>query len=184
MYGHPYAGPGENVWKFVAGRSEQPMIELGWKAVGLIELTALPSIDKERWVPLVRNADVLLVSGGDALYLCHWMRECGLTDLLVELKSTVWVGMSAGSMVMAPRIGEEFVGWRPPAGNDRALGLVDFAIFPHLDNVSLPDNTMVAARKWAADLDCAAYAIDDETALCVVDGDVEVVSEGHWHRFD
>ncbi|MGA0117064.1 MAG: Type 1 glutamine amidotransferase-like domain-containing protein [Ilumatobacteraceae bacterium] len=184
MYGHPFAGPGENVWKFVAGRSEQPMIELGWKAVGLIELTALPSIDKNRWVPLVRNADVLLVSGGDALYLCHWMRECGLTDLLVELKNTVWVGMSAGSMVTTPRIGEEFVGWRPPSGNDRTLGLVDFAIFPHLDNVSLPDNTMAAARKWAADLDCAAYAIDDETALCVVDGDVEVVSEGQWHRFD
>ena len=184
MYGHPFAGPGENVWKFVAGRSEQPMIELGWKAVGLIELTALPSIDKNRWVPLVRNADVLLVSGGDALYLCHWMRECGLTDLLVELKNTVWVGMSAGSMVTTPRIGEEFVGWRPPSGNDRTLGLVDFAIFPHLDNASLPDNTMAAARKWAADLDCAAYAIDDETALCVVDGDVEVVSEGQWHRFD
>ena len=184
MYGHPFAGPGENVWKFVAGRSEQPMVELGWKAVGLIELTALPSIDKNRWVPLVRSADVLLVSGGDALYLCHWMRECGLTDLLVELKNTVWVGMSAGSMVTTPRIGEEFVGWRPPSGNDRTLGLVDFAIFPHLDNVSLPDNTMAAARKWAADLDCAAYAIDDETALCVVDGDVEVVSEGQWHRFD
>ena len=61
------------------------MVELGWKSVGLIELTALPSIDKERWVPLVRKADVLLVSGGDALYLCHWMRECGLTDLLPEL---------------------------------------------------------------------------------------------------
>lgn len=184
MYGHPYAGPGENVWKFVAGRSEQPMIELGWKSVGLIELTALPSIDKERWVPLVRNADVLLVSGGDALFLSHWMRESGLNDLLTELDHTVWVGMSGGSMVMSPRIGKEFVGWKQPSGDDRALGLVDFAIFPHLDNESLPDNTMAAARKWAAGLDCLAYAIDDETAICVVDGVVDVVSEGHWHRFD
>jgi dipeptidase E len=184
MYGHPYAGPGENVWKFVAGRSEQPMIELGWKSVGLIELTALPSIDKERWVALVRNADVLLVSGGDALFLSHWMRESGLNDLLTELKDTVWVGMSGGSMVMSPRIGKEFVGWKQPSGDDRALGLVDFAIFPHLDNESLPDNTMAAARKWATGLDCVAYAIDDETAICVVDGVVDVVSEGHWHRFD
>ena len=184
MYGHPYAGPGENVWKFVAGRSDQPMIELGWKSVGLIELTALPSIDKERWVSLVRNADVLLVSGGDALFLSHWMRESGLNDLLTELKDTVWVGMSGGSMVMSPRIGKEFVGWKQPSGDDRALGLVDFAIFPHLDNESLPDNTMAAARKWAAGLDCVAYAIDDETAICVVDGVVDVVSEGHWHRFD
>ena len=184
MYGHPYAGPGENVWKFVAGRSEQPMIELGWKSVGLIELTALPSIDKERWISLVRNSDVLLVSGGDALFLSHWMRESGLNDLLTELKDTVWVGMSGGSMVMSPRIGMEFVGWKQPSGDDRALGLVDFAIFPHLDNESLPDNTMAAARKWAAGLDCVAYAIDDETAICVVDGVVDVVSEGHWHRFD
>ena len=184
MYGHPYAGPGENVWKFVAGRSEQPMTELGWKSVGLIELTALPSIDKERWVSLVRNADVLLVSGGDALFLSHWMRESGLNDLLTELNDTVWVSMSGGSMAMSPRIGKEFVGWKQPSGDDRALGQVDFAIFPHLDNESLPDNTMAAARKWAAGLDCVAYAIDDETAICVVDGVVDVVSEGHWHRFD
>lgn len=184
MYGHPHAGPGENVWEFVAGRSEQPMIELGWKSVGLIELTALPSIDVERWVPLVRKADVLLVSGGDALYLCHWMRECGLTDLLPQLDDTVWIGMSAGSMVMTPRVGKEFVGWRPPAGDDRALGLVDFSIFPHLDHELLPDNTLASAKRWAAGLDCPAYAIDDETAIRVVGGAVDVVSEGQWHRFD
>ena len=104
MYGHPHAGPGQDVWEFVAGRSEQPMVELGWKSVGLIELTALPSIAEERWVPLVRAADVLLVSGGDALYLCHWMRESGLTDLLPQLDNTVWIGMSAGSMVTTPRV--------------------------------------------------------------------------------
>ena len=184
MYGHPYGGPGENVWKFVAGRSEQPMVNLGWKSVGMLELSALPSIDKERWVPLVRNADVLLVSGGDALFLNYWMRESGLTDLLADLQDTVWVGMSGGSMVMTPRIGEEFVGWKQPSGDDRALGLVDFAIFPHLDNESLPDNTMATATTWAAGLDCAAYAIDDETAIRVVDGIVDVVSEGRWHRFD
>jgi len=184
MYGHPHAGPGEAVWEFVAGRSEQPMAELGWKSVGLIELTALPSIDEERWVPLVRKADVLLVSGGDALYLCHWMRESGLTDLLPSLDDTVWIGMSAGSMVMTPRIGKEFVGWRPPAGDDRALGLVDFSIYPHLDHESLPENTLANAKTWAAALDCPAYAIDDETALRVVGDAVDVVSEGQWHRFD
>jgi dipeptidase E len=184
MYGHPHAGPGERVWEFVAGRSEQPMVELGWKSVGLLELTALPSIDADRWVPLVRDADVLLVSGGDALYLCHWMHECGLIDLLPSLDHTVWFGMSAGSMVMTPRIGNEFVGWRSPGGDDTVLGAVDFAIFPHLDNEHLPDNTLAAATRWAADLGCPAYAIDDETAIRVVDGEVDVVSEGHWHWFD
>lgn len=184
MYGHPHAGPGENAWEFVAGRSAQPMVELGWKSVGLIELTALPSIDEDRWIPLIRKADALLVSGGDALYLCHWMRECGLTDLLPSLEDTVWIGMSAGSMVLTPRIGKQFVGWMPPAGDDRALGLVDFSIFPHLDHEQLPKNTFSHAASWAAGLECPAYAIDDETAIRVVGTDVDVVSEGKWHRFD
>jgi len=112
------------------------------------------------------------------------MRECGLTDLLPSLDDTVWLGMSAGSMVMTPRIGKEFVGWMPPAGDDRALGLVDFSIFPHLDHEQLPDNTLVNAKTWAAGLDGPAYAIDDETAIRVVAGAVDVLSEGHWHRFD
>src|SRR4051812_13533074 len=158
MYGHPHAGPGEQVWEFVAGRSEQPMAELGWKSVGLLELTALPSIDRERWVPLVRAADVLLVSGGDALYLRHWMDECGLTEMLPSLDETLWFGMSAGSMVMAPQIGQEFVGWAPPDGQDRGLGLVEFSIFPHLDHVDLPENTLAHATAWAARLDGPAYA--------------------------
>ena len=183
MYGHPHAGPGQDVWEFVAGRSQQPMVELGWKSVGLIELTALPTIDEERWIPLLRSTDVLLVSGGDALYLCHWMRESGLTDVLPSLDETVWIGMSAGSMVMAPRIGTEFVGWSPPSGDDRALGLVDFSIFPHLDHESLPENTLAHAKTWAVSLGGPAYAIDDETAIRVVDGTVDVVSEGQWHRF-
>ena len=82
MYGHPNVGPGERVWQFVSGRLGVPMTELGWRSVGLLELTALPSIDTEQWVPQVREADVLLVAGGDVLYLCHWMRESGLADLL------------------------------------------------------------------------------------------------------
>jgi dipeptidase E len=148
--------------------------------VGVLELTALPSIAEERWVPLVRETDVLLVSGGDALYLCHWMRESGLADLLPSLDETVWVGMSAGSMVMTPRIGEDFVGWKPPAGGDETLGIVDFSIFPHLDNEDLPSNTIANAERWATGLSGPAYAIDDETAIRVTAATVEVVSEGHW----
>jgi len=184
QYGHPHVGPGVKPWAFVSGREESQMTQLGWKSVGLLELTALPSIDAERWVPVVRDADVLLAAGGDALYLCHWMRECGLADMLPELTDTVWVGLSGGSMVMTPRIGEPFVGWRPPAGGDQALGVVDFAIYPHLDHPMLPSNTMANAEKWVAALDCPAYAIDDDTAISVSDGVVQVVSEGVWRRFD
>jgi dipeptidase E len=182
-YGHPFAGPGP-AWRFISGQEPRtPMCELGWKSLGVLELTALPSIDPERWVPLVRETDVLLVNGGDALYLCHWMRESGLADLLPSLRA-VWVGLSGGSMAMTPRIGEYFVGWTPPAGGDDALGVVDFSIFPHLDHEDMPGNAMAHAERWAAGIELPAYAIDDETAIRVVDGVVEVVSEGHWKLFE
>jgi dipeptidase E len=184
MYGHPMVGPGVGAWQFISGREpETPMCEVGWKSVGVLELTALPSIDEERWVPLVQKTDVLLASGGDALYLCHWMRQSGLADLLPSLRETVWVGLSAGSMVMTPCIGEYFVGWQPPTGSDSTLGIVDFSIFPHLDHPALPENTMADAEKWAAGMSVPCYAIDDETAIKVVDGTAEVVSEGHWKLF-
>ncbi len=183
-YGHPHSGPG-NAWKFVAGQEpDTPMCELGWKSVGLLELTALPSVARERWTRWVQQADVLLVNGGDAVYLAHWMRESGLAELLAGMPDKVWVGLSAGSMVMSPRVGDAFVEARPSiTGDDRALGVVDFAIFPHLDYPSFPDNTMACAQRWAASLGCPSYAIDDETAIKVVDGSVEVVSEGNWRFF-
>jgi len=176
-YGHPACTPA-SAWRFVAGASD-----LGWKSVGVLELTALPSIDKDRWIPWVRDTDVLLVDGGDATYLCHWMRRSGLTELLTELPDTVWVGVSAGSMVMTPRIGDDFVAWTPPTGDDRTLGVVDFSIFPHLEHELMPDNAMANAERWAADIAGPAYAIDDQTAIKVVDGTVEVVSEGRWRSF-
>jgi dipeptidase E len=181
-YGHPQGSPG-GAWRFITGQSTAPMCELGWKSLGVLELTALPSIDEDRWMPWVREADVLLVNGGDALYLCHWMRQSGLADLLPSLRETVWVGLSAGSMVMTPRIGEDFVGWKPPAGDDGTLGIVGFSIFPHLDHEDLPDNSMAGAERWAAGMQVPAYAIDDQTAIKVVDGTVDLVSEGHWKLF-
>jgi dipeptidase E len=177
MYGHPQVGPGAGVWRFISGRSAEPMCELGWKSLGVLELTALPSIDEERWIPQLRDVDVLLVSGGDALYLCHWMRQSGLAQLLTSLPEMVWVGVSAGSMVMTPRIGAYFIEW-PSAPDDRTLGVVEFSIFPHLD--VFPGNTMAEAEPWAAGIAGPAYAIDDQTAIKVANGTVEVVTEGHW----
>ena len=182
LYGHPYAGP-RQAWRCISGNETgTPTVGLGWESMGVLELTALPSLDEERWVPLVREIDVLLVEGGDAAYLCHWMRASGMADLLPSLVDTVWVGVSGGSMVMTPRIGDDFVTWQSPEG-DRTLGVVDFSIFPHLENPDLPDNTMEAAERWASDVGGPAYAIDDETAIRVVDGAVDVVSEGTWKRF-
>lgn len=181
-YGHPMCTPA-SAWRFVAGKSPALMCDLGWKSVGLLELTALPSIGSERWEKWVREADALLVDGGDACYLSHWMTQSGLASLLPSLPEKVWVGVSAGSMAMTPRIGEDFVNWKSPTGSDSALGVVGFSIFPHLGNESMPENTLANAERWAAGIGGPAYAIDDQTAIKVVNGAVDVVSEGNWKFF-
>lgn len=180
QYGHPMCEP-DGAWRFISGQSRLPMCGLGWKSVGVLELTALPSIEPERWQRWVREAEVLLAAGGDAVYLAHWMRESGLAELLPSLTDTVWVGLSAGSMVLTPRIGTEFMNWKPADGSDRTLGVVDFSIFPHLEEV--PENSMAEAEKWSVEIDGPAYALDDQGAIAVVDGEVRVVSEGVWRQF-
>ena len=184
QWGQPMCSP-ETVWRTVADRwdGQAGLAGLGWKSVGVLELTALPTIGEERWVSWVREADVLLVDGGEAVYLAHWMLESGLADLLPSLPDTVWVGVSAGSMVMTPRVGPQFVDWRPD-GTDETLGVVGFSVFPHLDYPGWSSNTTESARRWAANIPGPAYAIDDQTAISVVDGTLEVVSEGNWEYFD
>nr|WP_281497186.1 Type 1 glutamine amidotransferase-like domain-containing protein [Ornithinimicrobium sp. F0845] len=180
QWGHPACGPASVQGLVAAGDRWQQLTGLGWGSLGVLELTALPTIGAQRWLPWVRQADVLLVDGGDATYLCHWMRASGLADELDSLTDTVWVGVSAGSMVLTPRIGTLFVEWSD-APDDRTLGVVDFSIFPHLD--AFPTNTLAEAERWAAHLGAPAYAIDEQTAITVVDGTVEVVSEGRWKAF-
>jgi dipeptidase E len=110
------------------------------------------------------------------------MQQSGLAELFPSLRETVYVGVSAGSLVMAPNVGYEFV-YGPPADGDRALGVVDFSMFPHLDHEAMPEHSMANAERWAAALPVPGYAIDDQTAIKMTDGTVEVVSEGHWKLF-
>jgi dipeptidase E len=72
---------------------------------------------------------------------------------------------------------------QPLTGSDRALGLVDFSLFPHLEREDMPDTSLANIERWAAGLSMPAYAIDDQTAIKVVDDSVEVVSEGRWKLF-
>lgn len=181
QWGHPMCGPDSVRGFLAAGPDWQPSSGLGWGSAGVLELTALPSIDPERWMSWVREADVLFADGGDATYLAHWMRESGLAELLPQLREKVWVGVSAGSMVMTPRIGEYFREW-DAAPDDRCLGVVGFAIFPHLD--LFPTNTMAHAERWAAGLGIPSYVIDEATAIVVDGGEPEVVSEGRWRRIE
>jgi len=149
----------------------------------VLELTALPSIKRENWVAPVEETDALLVFGGDVLYLCRWMRESGLADLLPSLRETVYVGVSAGSMVTAPIFGETYDDPNKPFVIDKGLGLVDFALLPHVDHKDHPESSMAKVERMSAEVPGPTYGIDDETAIKAVDGTVEVVSEGHWKLF-
>src|SRR4051812_46099381 len=180
-------GPG-GAYRVVCGDAQGRLAELGWKSLGVLELTALPSIMEESWVPLVRETDALLVWGGHVMYLCYWMRQSGLADLLPSLSDLVYVGVSAGSIVMTPHNGDvEFNLQTIPAGSDvaregdKALGLVDFAVTVHVDREGF--NTSADVEKWASGIPVPMYALDDESAVKVIDGNVEVVSERDWRLF-
>ena len=203
---YPFPGGPGMAWRAVSGQGPSPLAGLGWKSLGILELTALPHIDEEAWVPAVRDADALLFWGGDPLFLAGWMRRSGLTDLLPALRpDAVYVGVSAGSIAAAGTFVETYVD--PPRGKDGPLksedvvfatpegdvdrilvtaqgaGLVDFAVIPHLEHPHHLDASLANAEKWAAHIPAPTYAIDDETAVTVVDGVVEVVSEGQWKLF-
>ncbi|MCZ7436411.1 Type 1 glutamine amidotransferase-like domain-containing protein [Micromonospora sp. WMMC241] len=184
---YPFPGGSASAWQAIHGRASIPLTQLGWKSLGVLELTALPTIREENWVPAVREADALLVWGGDVLYLTHWLRRSGLADLLPSLGDTVYVGVSAGSIAVTPyncdaEFDLRFVpdGSDMAQGADRALGLVDFTLYPHLNHPDMEDAELSNIEKWASGIPVPTYAIDDNTAIRVVDGGVDVISEGDW----
>jgi dipeptidase E len=182
----PFPGGPEHIYRFINGSAPGPMCELGWKSLGVLELTALPSIREEYWKPAVQETDALLVWGGSPLYLCYWMRQSGLADLLPSLRrETVYVGTSGGAMVATPEFGgETYDDSDPLTGSDRALGLVNFSLFPHLEREDMPDTSLANIERWAAGISVPAYAIDDQTAIKVVDDSADVISEGRWKLFN
>ncbi len=180
---YPFSVGPSMAYRFISGSTASPLTELGWKSLGVLELTALPSIQKENWVAPVEETDALLVFGGDVLYLCRWMQESGLADLMPSLRDTVYVGVSAGSMVTAPIFGETYNDPNTPFVIANGLGLVDFALLPHVDHVDHPESSMAKVERMAAEVPVPTYAIDDETAISVSAGTVNVISEGHWKLF-
>ena len=202
---YPFPGGAGQAFQAICGNARSPLCDLGWKSVGVLELTALPSIDRDVWAAMVEDSDALLVWGGDPVYLSYWMKHSGLADLLPSVRrEMVYVGVSAGSIATASMFGETYVD--PPrcsgerlwseeivfAGPERDItmtlvlaegaGLVDFAIIPHVDYGDHHD--VANAEKWASQLPVPTYALDDQTAVTVIDGTVEVVSEGHWKLFN
>jgi len=176
-------GGAEIIRKVICGTLGDPFCEAGWKSLGLLELTALTTIKKELWVTTLQETDALLVGGGDCQYLCYWMLQSQLTEMLPSLlQKIVYVGLSAGSMIMT-RFGTTYGNHTLPAESDKSLGIVDFAIHPHLDYESFPENSLANLEKLASTLTMPSYLIDDNTAIKVIDSDIEVVSEGKWKLF-
>ena len=168
-------------YEFITGKATTPMCELGWKSIGNLELSAMTEVDFDLWTKQVNETDVFLVNGGDPLFLYYWMKESGF-DKLIPTLNAVYVGLSAGSMVITPRIGSDFVRWNKYNMSDETCGYVNFSIFPHLDHPMLPDNILETAIKWADEIKGECYAIDDDTAIKVVDGQMEIISEGTWKK--
>jgi dipeptidase E len=184
-----------HAWRVVEGPAA-----LGWQAFGLLELTALPSLPQEVWLPQLEATDAIIVGGGNKFYLSYWMEKSGLFDRLPQLieRGKVYVGISAGSMMATPGLNfnrahfdetgvyrdDEFDETMPSsAGSARTMSLVDFFIRPHLNADYFPQATVENAQEWAEKVDKPLYALDDQSALKVVDGNVEVVSSGEWKLF-
>lgn len=117
---YPFPGGPGAAWRAICGAAASPLADLGWRSLGILELSVLPSIDEAAWVPSVRDADALLVWGGDPLFLAGWMRRSGLTDLLPTLRSeAVYLGVSAGSVAAASTFVETYD--EPPRVKDEPL---------------------------------------------------------------
>jgi dipeptidase E len=181
---YPFRGGPKGAYRFINGTGGGRLGGLGWKSLGVLELTALPTVERENWTADVEETDALLVTGGDVWYLCRWMRESGLADLLPSLDHTVYVGVSAGSMVAAPTFGETYDDPDEPFVIDKGLGLVDFALLPHFDEADHPESSAVKVQTMAARVPVPTYGIDDQTAIKVVDAEIDVISEGKWRLFE
>jgi len=203
---YPFRGGPYYAWNPIGGEAAPRMCQLGWKSVGILELSVLPSIDRDKWLPSLAEADALLVWGGDPLFLSYWMQKSGLTDLLPDLPcDLVYVGVSAGSIAVASIFAETYSADRSCAGSPltseeivfssakgetrqtlvtaNGMGLTKFAVIPHFEHKDHLGASSTNAEKWASKLPIPVYAIDDETAIKVKDGSVEVVSEGKWKLF-
>jgi len=199
---YPFTQGPAGSYQMISGKTKSPFTQLGWKSLGVLELSVLPSIQKEIWIQAIQETDALLVWGGDPLFLSYWFSESGLADILPSLEKLVYVGVSAGSMAVSGIFGETYQD--SPATSARPLttqqikfdtfektfitakgaGLINFAIIPHFNNENHTDASMANAAIWASMLPVAVYAIDDNTAIKITNNKVEIISEGNWKLFN
>lgn len=172
----------------------ESVVPAEWGNFGILELTALPSLPREHWLSSLAAADAVLVGAGNTPFLSYWFRRSGLIEVLPGiLKSAVYVGVSAGTLLAGARFridqgrveregvyDDDLYGDTAPVGfgSSETLGLVDFAIMPHLDS---PDFDDMSLNRIEQNTTGAAYVLDDSSAVMVNDRQVTVISEGDWH---
>lgn len=145
---------------------------------------------KDILLPSFKNADVLVFGGGDCYYLLECIRKSGLENLLKSLvKTKVYVGISAGSMITANNVsistdGILYYEKHRKFKDKTGLGFVDFEIRPHLNSAWFPKVKLPYLEKLAKEFPYSFYAIDDDTAIKVIDNKIEIISEGKWKKFN
>ncbi len=154
----------------------------GFNQIDIVDISALP---KESWLPRFEHADIIFFGGGHSRHLMYWLRKSGLTDVLPELLRTrVYAGISAGSIVTAPTLALSSSTDAPFAYEENTpydgegLHLVNFHIRPHLNSPDFPKASGAYLQEKAKEIPETIYGLDDQSALKVTDGKIEVVSEG------
>jgi dipeptidase E len=153
------------------------------RKLGPVDIVDIAAVGKKTWLPRLKKANIIVVGGGDTKYLMSWMSKSGLKKELPRLlKTRVYMGISAGSIITGKTLNasSEFLYDTKYGARVAGLGLVDFAVRPHLNSPSFPKVKDKVLKKLCLKFDCTLYAIDDETAIKVEHGKPSVVSEGKW----
>jgi dipeptidase E len=189
---HAVPGGARYLWEDLIAQNQ-----VGWKSVSILELAALPSVPKGVWLSSLGEVDVIYVDGGNTPYLSYWFEESGFAQELPSLlNDRIYVGVSAGSLVVSHRLvinqtrleetgvyaDEQYDDVAPLGfGSDFTLKLIPAVLRPHLNAPYFDRVSMADMRKACDGIDAPVYIMDDQTALKVVDGRIEVVSEGTWN---
>ncbi len=162
---------------------------LGFKSIDIVDISA---IKKDLWLPRLEKADVLMFGGGNTFHLMYWIERSGLKELLSELlKTRVYVGISAGSMVACKSLdtstSKRLYYEESPEGEykgDAGLGFADFLLRPHFNSPHFPNLSEANLIELAKQIPGTFYALDDNSAIKISDEKMEIISEGEWKKFN
>jgi dipeptidase E len=157
----------------------------GYECVDVVDISA---VSQEMWRPRLEKANVLFFGGGNTTHLMYWLTKSGLDKLLPKLLETrVFAGISAGSCVTGKTINnpvQNLYGEKYEVDIRDGLGLVDFQFIPHLNTSYFDKIRKEYLTEEAAKMTETIYAADDNTAIKVDDGEVEIISEGEYLVFN